>query len=155
MVRIQLMRFFFTSNAYLFLQNGNYHNIAVAYTSAEVLNPISAATMLVVEITDAMKDLGSHFGLEEFHEGHDIIDDMILEIGTYKRIATSANDAFWNTLDGSSTYDEKLVSRIAKGKIANNVTWKDDPIETAGVYGSSGGGTERMWQYSTLQKQLV
>ena len=56
---------------------------------------------------------------------------MILEIGTYKRITTSANDAFWNTLDGSSMYDEKLVSRIAKGKIANNVTWKDDPIETA------------------------
>ena len=71
----------------------------MAYTSAEVLNPISAATMSVVEITDAMKDLGSHFGIDEFREGHGIIDDMILEIGTYKRIATSANDAFWNTLD--------------------------------------------------------
>jgi hypothetical protein len=112
-------------------KNGDYHNIAVAYTSAEVLNPISAATMLVVEITDTMKDLGSHFGIDEFHEGHGIIDDMIFEIGAYKRIATSANDAFWNTLDGSSMYDEKLVSRIAKGNIANNVTWKDDPIKTA------------------------
>ncbi len=37
-------------------QNGNYHNIAVAYTSAEILNPISAATMSGVEIIDAMKD---------------------------------------------------------------------------------------------------
>ncbi len=63
----------------------------MAYTSAEVLNPISAATMSVVEITDAMKDLGSHFGIDEFREGHGIIDDIIiLEIGTYKRIATSA-----------------------------------------------------------------
>jgi hypothetical protein len=87
--------------------------------------------MLVVEITDAMKDLGSHFGIDEFCEGHGIIDDMILEIETYKRITTSANDAFWNTLDWSSMYNEKLVSRIAKGKIANNVTWKDDPIKTA------------------------
>jgi hypothetical protein len=70
--------------------------------------------MLVVEITDAMKDLGSHFGIDKFCEGHGIIDDMILEIGTCKRIATSANDPFLNTLDGSSMYDEKLVSRIAK-----------------------------------------
>ncbi len=58
----------------------------MAYTSAEVLNPTSAATMLVVEITDAMKDLGSHFGIDEFREGHGIIDDMILEIGTYKKL---------------------------------------------------------------------
>jgi hypothetical protein len=41
-----------------------------------------------------MKDPGSHFGIDEFPEGHGIIDDMILEIGTYKRIATSANGAF-------------------------------------------------------------
>jgi hypothetical protein len=112
-------------------KNGDYHNIAVAYTSAEVLNPISAATMSVVEITDAMKDLGSHLGIDEFCEGHGIIDDMILEIGTYKKIATSVNDAFWNILDGSSMYDEKLVSRIAKVKIADNITWKDDPLQTA------------------------
>ncbi len=126
-------------------QNGDYHNIAVAYTSAEVLNPISAATMSVVEITDAMKDLGSHFGIDEFREGHGIIDDMILEIGTYKRIATSANDAFWNTLDGSSMYDEKLVSRIAKGKIADNVTWKYDPIETA----------RRVWEFWRVHRKNV
>ncbi len=37
------------------VQNGDYHNIAMAYTSAEVLNPILAATMLVVKITVAMK----------------------------------------------------------------------------------------------------
>ncbi len=46
-------------------------------------------------------------------------------------IAVAVIDAFWNTLDGSSMYDEKLVSRIAKEKIAYNVTWKDDPIKTA------------------------
>jgi hypothetical protein len=39
-----------------------------------------------------MKDPGSHFGIDEFPEGHGIIDDMILEIGTYKRITTSANE---------------------------------------------------------------
>jgi hypothetical protein len=126
-------------------QNGDYHNIAVAYTSAKVLNPISAATMLVVEVTDAMKDLGSHFGIDKFHDGHGIIDDMILEIGTYKRITTSANDAFWNTLDGSSMYDEKLVSGIAKGKIADNVTWKDDPIET----------TRRVWEFWRVHRKNV
>jgi hypothetical protein len=113
------------------VQNGNYHKIAVAYTSAEVLNPISAATMSVGEITDAIKDLGRHFGINEFCEGHGIIDDMIIEIETHKAIAMCANDAFWNTLDGSSMYDETLVSRITKGKIVDNVTWKDDSIETA------------------------
>jgi hypothetical protein len=51
-------------------QNDDYHNIAMAYTSAKILNPISAATMSVVEMTDAMKDLGSHFGIHKFHEGH-------------------------------------------------------------------------------------
>jgi hypothetical protein len=76
------------------VQNGNYCIIASAYTTTEVLNPIAAVSMLVLEITNAMKNLGSHFGFDELCEGHGIIDDMILEIDAYKAIATFANDEF-------------------------------------------------------------
>ncbi len=56
---------------------------------------------------------------------------MILEIDSYKAIATYANDEFWNNLDGSSKYDEKLAARIRNGTIGDDVTWKDDPNESA------------------------
>jgi hypothetical protein len=69
-------------------QNGNYQSITSAYTTAEVLNPNAAVSMSVLEITNAMKNLGSHFGFDEFCEGHGIINDMILEIDSYKAIAT-------------------------------------------------------------------
>ncbi len=82
-------------------------------------------------------------GFTSFMRG--MADDMILEVGAYKRIATSANDAFWNTLDGSSMYDDKLVSRITKGKIANNVTWKDDPIKT----------TRCVWEFWRVHRNNV
>jgi hypothetical protein len=36
-------------------QNGNYRIITSAYTTAEVLNPIAAVSMSVLEITNAMK----------------------------------------------------------------------------------------------------
>ena len=50
-------------------QNGDHHNIVVAYTSLEVLNPISAATMSVVEIADATKILEAILGLTSFMRG--------------------------------------------------------------------------------------
>ena len=42
-------------------------------------------------------------------------------------------------------YDEKLVSRIAKGEIADNVTWKDDPIKTA----------RRVWEFWRVHRKNV
>jgi hypothetical protein len=104
-------------------RNDNYRIITSAYTTAEVLNPIAAVSMSVLEITKAMKSLGSLFGFDEFREGHGIIDDMILEINAYKAFAMFANDEFWNNLDGSSEYDEKLATRICNGTIGDDVTW--------------------------------
>jgi hypothetical protein len=113
-------------------QNGDYHIITSAYTTAEVLNPIAAVSMMsVLEISNALKNLGSHFEFDEFRARHGIIDDMILEINAYKAIAMFANDEFWNNSDGSSEYDEKLATRIGNGTIGDDVTWKDDPIESA------------------------
>jgi hypothetical protein len=126
-------------------QNGNYRSIISAYTTAEVLNPIAAVSMSVLEISNAMKNLGKDFGFDEFREGHGIIDDMILEIDSYKAIATYANDEFWNNLDGSSKYDEKLATRIRNGTIGDDVTWKDDPIESA----------RRVWEFWRVHRKNV
>jgi hypothetical protein len=122
------------------VQNGNCCIITSAYTTAKVFNPIAAVSMSVLEITNAMKNLGSHFGFDEFREGRGIIDDMILEINAYKAIATFANDEFWNNLDGSSEYNEKLATRIGNGTIGDDVKWKDDPIESA----------RRVWEFWRL-----
>jgi hypothetical protein len=126
-------------------QNGNYRIITSAYTTAEVLNPIAAVSMLVLGITNAMKNLGSHFGFDKFCEGHGIIDDMILEINAYKAIATFASDEFWNNLDVSSEYDEKLATKIGNGTIGDDVTWKDDPIESA----------RRVWEFWRVHRKNV
>ncbi len=58
-------------------------------------------------------------------------------------IPTFANDEFWNNLDGSSEYDEKLATRIGNGTIGNDVTWKDDPIESA----------RRVWEFWRVHRK--
>jgi hypothetical protein len=145
MVRTQSMDCFFYLQCLFIVQNGDYCIITSAYTTAEVLNPIAAVSMLVLEITNAMKNLGGHFGFDEFCEGHGIIDDMIPEINAYKAVATFANDEFWNNLDGSSEYDEKLATRIGNGTIGDDVTWKDDPIES----------TRHVWEFWRVHRKNV
>ncbi len=54
-----------------------------------------------------------------------------------------SNDGFWNNLDGSSEYDEKLATRIHNGTIDDDVTWKDDPIESA----------RRVWEFWRVHRK--
>ncbi len=70
---------------------------------------------------------------------------MILEINAYKAIVTFANDEFLNNLNGSSEYDEKLATRIGNGTIGDDVTWKDDPIESA----------RRVWEFWRVHRKNV
>jgi hypothetical protein len=99
--------------------------------------------MSVLEITNAMKNPGSHFGFDDFCEGHGNIDDMILEIDSYMAITTCANDQFWNNLDELSMM-KSLLLKSAIGQLVMMLHGRMIPLRAQGVYGSSGGCTGRM-----------
>ena len=116
----------------LFLrQGGDYKELTRAYSAARVLNPLVAASMSVLDMEMAIKELKA-FGFDEFRDTNGILDKMIEELPTYIAKVKDTTNLFWNMVEGAHEYDKKLAEKAAKDpEKYNGITWKDDPIEKA------------------------